>query len=282
MTTTILFRGTKQEAINKVREFVRAMAGKGPSPAVEGLLLRLGTTLLGKIQESFVQKSEDGTDAMGVQWQPLSPVTLALRRKGTGPKLAARLKREIPKLSRTRQALIRSHYDRLYRLYRADKASDRASASSRKHARHLLELMKPALSPTRYKKLKGQLEKDLPNPRAKQTALLGAFALILRDTGRLLNSLSPQIASPDRILRFMPGAVAVGSNVSYLKYHQSDKARQKKKDGTDKLPRRQILPDKAKPIPASWWKALSESLGRGLKEPATMLAILGPNARITA
>jgi hypothetical protein len=264
----LTFAGNRSQALAKVRELVGMLSGRVPDKGIaEGLLTRMGMALLGDVQESFVVKSQGGIGADGIKWAPLSPTTLALRRKATSQKIADRLIKQFKSLPIARKILIKKNYQALYRLYRAEGMSDQRSLRARKYALRILELTKKSMAPGRYSKLKAELSKDLPKDRAKRTAWVGAFALILRDTGRLLNSLSPQIASPDRILRVMPGAFSVGSNVSYFRYHQSDKPRRLKRDGSPKLPRRQILPDQGKPIPAPWWADIKESLAQGLADP---------------
>ena len=276
----ITFRGTREELRARLALIAPVLAGRVPdtSNVAEGLLLRVGMTLLGKMQDAYVKKSEGGTDDMGIQWQPLSPVTLALRRKEAGARTVERLKAQFDQLPATRRTLITTHYERLKELYRANTP---VGAAAKKHAVALLELMQPFISETRYRKLKSELTGRRNGSRDERLALAGAYALILRDTGRMLASLSPQINSPDRVLRVGAGAVTVGSNVDYFKYHQSDQPRRLKKDGTAKLPRRQILPDRAKPIPAAWWRDMKGAFARGLSAPDFWLRFLGERAAVS-
>lgn len=287
----LIFHGTKSQLYREIRRLVRVLSGKEPDPnrLTEGLLTRMGLTLLGKIQDAYVEKSEGRADQMGIQWPPLSPVTLALRnRSSSGPKMVEKMQRALASISNQRRTLIAIHYERLKALYTAEehrsdwmlgKFLSRHGASARKHARFLLEKMQPYISKTRYEKLK----KDLAGPhkadRAHRMALVGAFAMILRDTGRLLNSLSPQINSPDREMRVMPGSIGVGSNVFYFKFHDSDRPRKLKKDGTPKLPRRQILPDRQHPMPSSWWSDIGATMANGLQTRELWLRHLGNRAR---
>lgn len=274
---TVVYRGTPEELLTRLLQLAPTLAGKVPDDTgvVEGLLLRLGTTLLGKVTEAYVTKSAGGTDDMGITWPPLSPVTLAMRTKDSSAKVVDRLKRDFAKLPRTRKRLVLTQYKRLKGLYLGGRAADAAALN---YARRLLDLTGAYMSPTRFKKLYSELHGRMTKTRAQRLALAGAYSLILRDTGRLLASLSPQIATPDRVLTVAPGAVSVGSNVSYLKYHQSKKPRRLKKDGTPKLPRRQVLPDDTHPVPAAWWADLKAALASGLASPEFWLRFLGEKA----
>lgn len=287
---TITYHGSRAELLRDLKRFVGTCAGRLPdSSGVSARLLEtMGMELLGKVQEAYVRKSEGGTDALGIKWQPLSAVTLALRQKKAGGKVAAKLQTELKKLPAPRQRLIAVHYRRLLRLYRAAERGRSIGTQERRHAKHLLNLMRPFISKTRYESTLATLTKPLKEKKAQQTALIGAFALILRDTGRLLNSLSPTITSADRVLRVSPGAVSVGSNVmtksghNLLSLHNSDKPRKLKKDGKPKLPRRQILPDKAKPIPAAWWKDIADAALELMRQPEFWMDFLGKRATLGA
>lgn len=282
---TIVYHGSREKLVRRLHEFVATMAGKRPDDTgvARDILESMALELLGKITTDFVTKSEGGTGEDGVQWKPLSPVTLALRRKGPGKAIKG-LIADLPRIPKSRQKLIAIQYKKLLTVYRASAQKSRVGLADRAYARRLLDLMKPYLTPTRYKKTLATLKKDLPVERAKTQALLGAMALILRDTGRFLNSLSPKIVSSDRILRVMPGAVAVGSNVTtrsglnLLNLHTSDKPRKKKKDGTDKLPRRQILPDAAKPMPVKWQRSIAARGVEAMRSPDVWIRFLGRDA----
>lgn len=257
-----VFRGTREELNAAVKRLLAVMAGKETDPTgrVDQMMTAVGLEVLGKIHDAYAEKSQGGMDQLGITWPPLSQVTLALRRKDSSTATVERAKSELKNLPLARRKLIGIQYSRLFKLYTAAKGqfSDRKSLMARKYARRLVELMKPYIAPGRYKKLVGELSKTLPDPRARRLAIAGATALILRDTGRLLNSLSPQFSGPDRILRVAPGTVTVGSNVRtktgipLLALHNSSAPRKLKKDGTPKLPRRQVLPDLQHPMPDSW------------------------------
>lgn len=85
---------------------------------------------------------------------------------------------------------------------------------------------------------------------------------ILRDTGILLNSLSPGVDPPFQVLRTEPGVVIVGTNVTCAKYHHSDKPRKMKKDGTPKLPQRRLWPTVDK-WPSKWTGLIVKKVREG-------------------
>jgi hypothetical protein len=50
--------------------------------ASAALQVRLGQALLYNIRTAFLVKARGGTDASGLRWKPLAPLTIALRRRG--------------------------------------------------------------------------------------------------------------------------------------------------------------------------------------------------------
>jgi hypothetical protein len=274
MPTVRLTGVSRRELHARLRALPRVLSGRMPDPtgAVRGLQLAMGTALLGKVREAYVLKAQGGTDDMGVSWPPLAASTLALRRKVSGAKAVARLAAAYAGLPAHRRRQVREQYRRLLRLYR----DDAGGAAARRAARGLLRRLRAHLPPSRYKRLEAELRAAPAAERARRLALAGAHAEVLRDTGRLLNSLSPGVRSADRVLRAGPGEVVVGSNVAYLKYHQSARPRRRKADGTPRLPRRQVLPDAGRPVPRAWWRAVGGALGRGLADPAFWRAYLTP------
>lgn len=280
-TTTIHWHGTRAELRQRLGTLVRVLTGKEPdtSGVVESMQLALGEVMLSKIKEAFVVKSQGGTDEMGIAWPPLSATTLALRTKNTGAKTMAKLDREFQWLPKHRRFLIAAHRERLESLYQDGVTGGRA----RRHASRILRLMQPYLPPTRFKKLEKEL-KEQPTTRAKKLAQAGAYAEILRDTGRFLNSFAGGQANPDRKLYSGPGVIVIGSNartktgIPLLDLHDSAGPRAKKADGTDRLPRRQILPDEERRIPATWWRDGKRAYAKAMNSRPLWLMALGDKA----
>jgi hypothetical protein len=96
MPAPVVFRGTREELRRLLRDLPLVLAGRAPDPLgiARGLQLRLGTTLLSKVQQDFITKSRGGVGTDGVKWAPLSPKTIARRRKG--PKGKGKKKKAAP------------------------------------------------------------------------------------------------------------------------------------------------------------------------------------------
>lgn len=280
------FYGSRAQAVAAVYRLVRILTGRESDPGriAEGLLLRMGLTVLGKIQDAYVVKSEHGIDEMGIQWPELSPVMLALRSRtgDSSARVVTRLKKQMASLSGPRRKLIELHYRRLLELYESPERGEATGSKARRHARFLLQKMRPFIPTARYEKIARELRGPLKRTLAERLATAHAFALILRDTGYMLGTLSPQINSPDRILRIGPGFVTVGSNDRKFPFHQSAKPRKLKKDGTPKLPRRQILPDRTHPMPRAWWRAVGAALASGLASQQLWERLLSQQQRTAA
>ncbi len=268
----------------RIRELPDVLSGRAPDPGgcVPILLNRVGLIVLGKVKEGYIQASQGGADAWGTPWPALSPTTLALRRIVTTPKAIARAKERFKKFSPEHQALVREHEQRITKaLY---------SHAGKKAAIRVLQKKRRAGTITqqeyakKVKLIEGQTKADA-KARAK-AVVAGAYALILRDTGRLLNSLSPSFAgNADQILRTGPGFVEVGSNVQtdtglpLLALHTSPKARKQKRDGTgDVLPRRKVIPDDTADIPSPWMEAIRKEVAATLSDRHWWLAFLGGRA----
>lgn len=259
---------TRDELRSRLARLPAVLAGREPDAtgAVRGVLLAVGAAVLLKVQDNYQVQAQGGAGTLGTgPWEPLSAVTLALRRKDPAQKVVDKLRAEIGKLPAYRQRLVAVQFNRAYRLYRADELGDVSARRARLRARKILERMRPSISATRYKQLAGELARDQKVSRAVRLAVAAAHAEILRDTGRLFNSLSPSLRGEgDNVLRTEPGVVVVGTNVDYAKYHQSGRPRKLRKDGRPVLPRRQFLPDAARPMPPEWREAALGALRSGL------------------
>lgn len=267
MATIILQGVSRSQVIEGIRRLPSVLSGAMPDPsgAIRGLQEAMALTLLGKVQDNYLIQAQGGSGELGTgPWEPLAPTTLVLRRKDSSAKVIARLEKDLAKLPAYRQRLVRAQYLRAVQVYRADAIGSMSGRQARRAARGILERMKRHITPARYKKLKSELQEQTRGDRAYRLAMAAAHAEILRDTDRGFNSLSPTYKGPDQVLKHEPGAFTIGTNVQYMAYHQSDQPRKLRKDGKPRLPRRQFLPDMATPIPAPWWKAMTDTLGQGL------------------
>ncbi len=204
---------------------------------VNAVMTRIGLAILAHIKKAFIAKSTGGTDEAGDRWAPLSPKTIAARLRKRGktqakqPKAAKHSKAQATKTEKWRKEYIRG-----LKIFKGNKA-----AAAR---RAWLVVGKSTIPFDKYN-----------NNRVD----------ILRDTGKLLNSLSPDGNSPDRILRVSNGTIIVGTRVKYaLAHHRGVPGR---------LPQRRLWP---KVFPASWWKDI---LAQGKQELVDLLTQLIKNAR---
>jgi hypothetical protein len=84
---TITVRGNKEQVLQIVRHAANGL------PKTRQVLVRIGLAMQGVISRAFKRKSDGGLDATGAKWKPLSPVTVA-KKKRTAPQNARRILRE--------------------------------------------------------------------------------------------------------------------------------------------------------------------------------------------
>jgi hypothetical protein len=214
------FRGTRAELLEKIRQL--------PERASEPMRQAIGLAALSEIKDAFVVKATGGTDEMGIQWKPLAPSTIAARR--VGPR------------DREQSQLIRDR--------------ERIRKRETKKALSRFQLSLPEREALRRARIVGGLKATRETGKTKLETLGGRQVEILRDTGVLLNSLSPgtlegeQYTKPEgeggeeQIFELGDGYIAVGTNVAYAGPHQH---------GTKHIPARPFLPDEDHPVPQIWW-----------------------------
>lgn len=193
------------------------------------MMTRCGLTALGRIKRAFIVKSRGGTDEAGERWKPLSPKTIAYSRRHPGvPRAADRA------ASRPSWMLSASQNERWWDLYRQGLAifkGDKASA-----ARRAWSISKGEGAVTLLDKY-GKTQVD-----------------ILRDTGLLLNSLSPGVVSAEQVFRVGLGEVIVGTNRKGAAAHH---------EGRGHTPQRRLWPHPNN-WPANWWLDIAEQARAGL------------------
>ncbi len=225
----VIYRGSRQELREIINRLPAIVAGTKPDERGVGESFRnaLGFAVLGSVKESFVLKSRGGTDEMGIKWPPLSPATIANRRVGPRAGKEAR-ERERIKKREAKKAL------RRYRMSLPEKeAQRRAAIVGGLKARHIM----------------GKTKLEILGRRDVE---------ILRDTGVLLNSLTPgdlqegryipptQEGSENQVFETISNEVVVGTNVAYAGVHR-DGSRKKN------IPARPFLPNEDYPVPETWW-----------------------------
>jgi hypothetical protein len=192
----------------------KALAGAVPDRGdiVRTALQAVGVEALTIIRDAFLTRARGGPDASGIVWKPLEPETIAYGRRH-GPTLT-RQRRLARKAGRERRPLLTLTQDQLWRALYA-----RAIAKGEKHG---------AAAARAWAIVKARGGKTI----------LGEYGStpveILRDTGRLLNSLSP--GAPDNRLEAAGGRVAIGTNVAYAQAHHEG-------NPSKGLPKRALWPD---------------------------------------
>ncbi len=227
-------RASRAEIRRLMHELPRvAMTG---GTVQRGLMDRIGIQALSFIREAFLAKARGGSDEAGESWKPLKKSTIAYKRRHPGlpgPKVRARY---APSYALTREGRKQwwSDYSRRLAMYKGDQA----------HAAAVAWLIAKQAGEVTLMELYG----DTP-------------VEILRDTGLLLNTLSPGRRSPDRIFRTGPGEVEVGTNRKYAGVHHR---------GNRRVPQRRLWPEPRR-WPAAWWNLLTEALRGGLVDVAIWL-----------
>ena len=240
MTHNVVHVRTSHAAVRQVIAQLPAAARAG-GPIADAMMMRVGMAILGRIRAAFVVKARGGTDEGGVRWKPLSPKTIAYsktRQRGKGGRTRTEKKRDAypsQALNARQQARWWAVYRRQLAIYKGDKG----------HAAAVAWLV-----------LKAEGARTLVDKYGNRPVE------ILRDTGLLLNSLSPGVASTERIFRVQPGAVIVGTNrKGALRHHTGIPGR---------LPQRRLWPAPDR-WPASWWKDVTEQAKQGLLDLAAQL-----------
>jgi hypothetical protein len=271
MPTTIEFRGSRDDVRGIVNELAAMLAGKRADTfgIAEGFQLSLGFAALSDIKAAFIQKAAGGTDEMGIGWPSLSPKTIANRRVGAGDKgLGKKITRRPGQstLEAAQQALLVRKWERI-RKRETKRALVRFQISGLDE--------KEAL---RRARIVGSIKAGKEIGATKVEILGGRKVEILRDTGRLLNSLSPGIlggsgnltsyskpsqdGGEDQIFEVPAGEVIVGTNTVYAGTHQH---------GRQHIPQRKILPDDETPVPPIWWDRWLAIAVQGLAVGAAIL-----------
>ncbi len=217
------------------------------------LLVRLGLAALGQIKQAFVVKARGGTDAAGDRWKPLSPYTIAYKRRHfiigrSGQPTTKRLPRSKARAPyRPSWILTKKQRDRWWALYKrflATYKGDKAHAAA-----------------SAWVTIKNEGARTIMGVYGNQPVE------ILRDTGLLLNSLSPGIPA-DAARQFPPkvnkqvfklekGAVIVGTNRKWCWTHHYGVP--------GRIPQRRLWPEPAR-WPTSFWDNILEQGQKGVVE----------------
>lgn len=231
--------------VRATRADIRKALTKIPTAARSGgmianaMMVRAGMAALGRIRQAFIVKARGGVDEAGEKWQPLSPKTIAYsktRQRGIG----GRTRTEKKRWPRPSQALNQRQQNRWWEVYRRQLAIYKGNKS---HAASVAWIV--------LKREGAQTLLDKYGNRQVE---------ILRDTGLLLNSLSPGAQSNDQVFRVGHGEVTVGTNRKGAAAHH--------KGIPGRLPQRRLWPEPRK-WPASWWRDIIGQLKQGFTDLVT-------------
>jgi hypothetical protein len=229
------YRGKRRNLIGFLQRLPAMLAGRIPDETgggIQALLTRLGLVALAIIRDAYVVKARGGADESGLKWPALSEKTIAYSRRHPG------LKRDTAGTQRPSSALSADERATWWSLYRSRKAWYKGNKS---HAAASAWTSLKAAGARTILMIYGQVQVE-----------------ILRDTGRLLNSLAPGIKSPDQRFELGPGSVIVGTLVPYGKKHHEG-------DPESGLPQRRLWPDWSD-WPDSWKNQIHEALQAGIAD----------------
>lgn len=236
---TTYVRASRADVRKAMEQLPRIL--RGDSAAAQAIMTRVGLAALGHIRRAFVIKARGGTDDAGDRWKPLSPKTIAYsktRSRGRGGRTKTEKKRD----AFPSQALNSKQQDRWWEIYR------RALAQFKGDKRHAAAVAWFVLKREGAKTL---LEK-YGNRQVE----------ILRDTGLLLNSLSPGVTSTEQIFRVSSGAVIVGTNRKGAAAHH--------KGIPGRLPQRRLWPEPSR-WPKKWWDDITDQIKQGITDMAVAI-----------
>jgi len=231
-----------------------------------GAFTALGFAALSDIKADYIRKAKGQTGEDGIRWKPLSPKTIARRRIGPGDKklthVADRLKAEAAATKAARQKFDADAKVRRKRL-EARFALSLPSEEARKRAAEQIKVERAAAD----FRLRGKIPLAKATGKRRWEILAQRQVDILRDTGVLLNSLSPGEISGDgpdieyrtpagdggdrQVFALLGNGVIVGTTVEYAKTHQ---------EGSGRVPARPFLPTAG--VPQVWldrWAAVGQA-----------------------
>ncbi len=235
------FRGTRQQLHSLISTLPRILSGhvSDPTGLTRGLQLRIGVQALSLIKEAFVAKARGGSDEAGDSWPPLSKKYVAYHRRHPG--LASKRAQAKAEGRPGRPLLTKQQNERWKSIY----------------ARTLHALTPNLLQgPGREEKSHAAAHAWMVLKAEGGKTIFGEYAdaptETLRDTGTLLNSLSPGVdgpsGHPNQIFNVSPGSIIVGSNRKGAAFHHRGKRR---------------LWPRVETWPARWWSLIMDQLRDG-------------------
>lgn len=270
MSSKVYFRGSREQARAIVYQLAAILTGKvrDANNIAKGVFLAIGFAALSDIKADFIRKSRGAVGEDGTKWPPLSPEYLAYQRRfGPGEKAALKKAAGISSGQRfapggTLKTTVIDHV--ITEKFVQNKGLLTKAQLKRWQlifARSLQRFLVSMPEAAAKKRAAKTAWATLKNEGAR--TLLEVFGKrqvdILRDTGILLNSLSPgKITSSNtydkpngdggehQIFETIANGVIVGTNVPYAASHNHG-------DPKRGIPKRQFLPDVPPPIWVERW-----------------------------
>lgn len=265
MTSPIYFRGNRMQARQIARQLKDALTGRASDPfgLAKGVFMAVGLAALSDIKDDFVRKANGETGEDGVKWPDLSPAYKAYgRRFGKGEqtalKAAAGLGKKHSRGVDGKKGLLTADQQKLWNKIFASRL-----------ARFLLSL------PEGQAKARAAQIAWAEVKRAGGKTMISVFGSrkvqILRDTGVLLNSLSPGELTgttyqkpsgdggDDQVFEAISNGVIVGTNVPYAGVLNNGSA-------AKGIPARPFLPKITPPVwQARWSKVAQQAIGIAIR-----------------
>jgi hypothetical protein len=254
-------RASREQIIAILRR-IPAIAIGGETGLAQILMVRMGLVLLGRIKTAFIQKARGGADDSGLRWPPLKKSTVAYSRRHPGVLWPGKKRAPFA----PSWMLTQKQRERWWQVYRS--VGGRAPQGAGYHARGAPRGLGAAVA---WMVLK----------REGAKTLIGTYGdvhvEILRDTGLLLNSLSPgvvvgesaPVAPPkveNQVFRVGRGEVIVGTNRKFAATHH--------RGIPGKLPQRRLWPEVSN-WPQNWWTDITRQGVYGLIDIALYLLSRG-------
>lgn len=276
--STIHFRGGRQLARQLAYRLVSMTTGREPDSLgiARGVFTAIGCAALSDIKEDFVRKASGGTGEDGAKWAPLKPATIARRRLGPKdkqlPHIADRMQAEKDATKDARKRFAAAAKEKRKRLV-ARLSLSMSAAEAQKRAGEIISAERTAAD----FRLRGQIALAKQTGQRRQDVLSQRHVETLRDTGVLLNSLSPGEISgtgpaatyrppsvdggDSQVFSLFDSGVIVGTTVAYAKTHQEG-------DPSRNIPPRPLLPTRG--VPQAWlerWASVAQAaLAEGAKQ----------------
>lgn len=239
---TLYWTGTRAELDKQLAKIGPIISGrmfdqKGLGREVANVI---AVSFLSSTTADFVVKMRGGTGEVGGRWEKLKPESIARRK--VGPE--ARKQINIAE----REALEKQIYNDTYKRLIHNMGESQARARARQ------------IASAKATRALGQTKAQLLGSRQVE---------ILRDTGHLLNSLSPGILRNGIYIKptkpggdqqdfvVVPGKAIVGSGLIYAGTHQRGQK-------LNNVPARPFFPNDEFKTPESWWRRMRLDIARAL------------------